>query len=137
MAMATTASTSTTRSPDLGELLQTSDDRSGRGTGRPLSGIGRTAGTGSLPPPELALMRAVLQDAVLCYLGRAKRRRIDPRILAREAEHWIRINDWDSPFSFNNVCEALGLNHQSTRNTILAWSETNGGGNVARLAELG
>lgn len=72
-------------------------------------------------PGELALMRAVLQDAILCYLGRAKRRRVDPRILSREAEHWIRVRDWESPFSFNNVCEALGLCHESARGTILAW----------------
>jgi hypothetical protein len=65
-------------------------------------------------------MRAVLRDGIQCFLGRAKRRRIDPRILAREAEHWIRIHDWDSPFSFNNVCEALGLSHHSTRNALLA-----------------
>jgi hypothetical protein len=68
-------------------------------------------------------MRAVLQDAILCYLGRAKRRRVDARILAREAEHWIRIHDWDAPFSFNNVCDALGLCHESTRRTILSWRE--------------
>ena len=86
-----------------------------------LGGVGRDAGNGVLPPPELSLMRAVLQDAIMCYLGRAKRRRIDPRILAREAEYWIRISDWDSPFSFNNVCEALGLSHESTRRMILSW----------------
>jgi len=91
-----------------------------RGQGR-LAGVGRNAGAGPLPPAELSLMRAVLQDAILCYLGRAKRRRIDPRILAREAEHWIRVNDWESPFSFNNVCEALGLCQESTRRTILEW----------------
>jgi hypothetical protein len=68
-------------------------------------------------------MRAVLQDAILCYLGRAKRRRVDSRILSREAEHWIRVRDWESPFSFNNVCEALGLCHESTRRTILAWKD--------------
>ena len=68
-------------------------------------------------------MRAVLQDAILCFLGRAKRRRIDARILAREAEHWIRINDWESPFSFNNVCEALGLCCESTRRMILSWRD--------------
>jgi len=79
-----------------------------------------TAARGDLSPGEIALMRAVLRDGILCYLGRAKRRRIDPRILAREAEHWIRIHDWDSPFSFNNVCEALGLSHHSTRNALLA-----------------
>jgi hypothetical protein len=103
-------------------VAKTEPTRSDRPRSR-LAGIGRNAGNGVLPPAELALMRAVLQDAILCYLGRAKRRRIDPRILAREAEHWIRINDWDSPFSFNNVCEALGLNHESTRQTILDWRE--------------
>ncbi len=76
---------------------------------------------GKLPPPELALMRAVLEDGVMCYLGRARRRRIDRRILQREAAHWLQIHDWESPFSFNNVCEALGLDHESTRVTILAW----------------
>ncbi len=64
-------------------------------------------------------MKAVLHDAVLCYLGRAKRRRLHPRILAREAERWIRSEEWDSPFSFNNVCEALGLERHSTRSVIL------------------
>jgi hypothetical protein len=88
-----------------------------------LGGLAKNAGNGVLPPPELSLMRAVLQDAILCFMGRAKRRRVDPRILAREADHWIRINDWESPFSFNNVCEALGLSHESTRRTILAWRD--------------
>jgi hypothetical protein len=104
---------------------------------RPLAGVGRAPGQGSLPPPELALMRAVLEDAILCLLGRARRRRIDPRILAREAEHWIRINDWDTPFSFNNVCEALGLNYESARRTILDWEDKRTGGLVARaVAEV-
>jgi len=88
-----------------------------------LTGIGRTLSPGHAAPAELALMRAVLQDAILCYLGRAKRRRVDPRILSREAEHWIRVRDWESPFSFNNVCEALGLSHESTRRAILGWKD--------------
>jgi len=66
-------------------------------------------------------MRAVLEDAILCYLGRGRRRRIDPRILAREAEFWIRREDWESPFSFNNVCGALGLAADSVRNIVLGW----------------
>ena len=103
-----------------GGMDSTKPSRSRGSQGR-LAGVGRNAGAGPLPAAELSLMRAVLQDAILCYLGRAKRRRIDPRILAREAEHWIRINDWESPFSFNNVCEALGLSQESTRETILGW----------------
>ncbi len=67
---------------------------------------------------ELALMRAVLEDAIDCYLGRARRRRIHARILEREAEYWIRIEDWEAPFSFNNVCEALGLDPTWTRQAL-------------------
>ncbi|TFH20628.1 MAG: hypothetical protein E4H03_11935 [Myxococcales bacterium] len=88
---------------------------------RRLTEHGHMSAEGKLPPPELALMRAVLEDGVMCYLGRARRRRIDPRILRREAAHWIQVHDWESPFSFNNVCEALGLDHESTRTRILAW----------------
>jgi hypothetical protein len=66
-------------------------------------------------------MRAVLEDAILCYLGLAKRRRIDPGILAREAEHWIRSQDLESPFAFENVCPVLGLCPESTRREILSW----------------
>jgi hypothetical protein len=90
---------------------------------RPLRGMGREAGFGALPEPETALMRAVLEDAILCYLGRGRRRRIDPRILAREAEFWILRDDWESPFSFNNVCSALGLCVSSSRREILAWRD--------------
>ena len=79
-----------------------------------------------MSPGELALMQAVLQDAIICYLGRAKRRRVDPRILSREAEHWIQVRDWESPFSFNNVCEALGLCHESTRRAVLGWKHDPG-----------
>lgn len=87
----------------------------------PLQGLGRAAGYGALPEGETALMRAVLEDAILCYLGRGRRRRMDPRILAREAEFWIRREDWESPFSFNNVCAALGLSCDSARAKILSW----------------
>jgi len=85
--------------------------------------MGREAGFGALPEAETALMRAVLEDAILCYLGRGRRRRMDPRILAREAEFWIRRDDWESPFSFNNVCTALGLSVSSSRRQILAWRD--------------
>lgn len=87
----------------------------------PLAGLGRLTGNGSLPPGETALMRAVLEDAILCYLGTAKRRRIDPQILAREAEYWLRSQDLESPFSFENVCHVLGLTPESTRREILGW----------------
>ena len=69
--------------------------------------------------PELTLMLAILEDAVACYCKTLKRPRQNPDILARQAEFWIRLDDWDSPFSFNNICEALQLEPEATRERIL------------------
>lgn len=68
--------------------------------------------------PELQLMLAILEDAIACYCKTLKRPRQNPDILARQAEFWISLDDWDSPFSFNNVCEALELEPVATRERI-------------------
>jgi hypothetical protein len=70
--------------------------------------------------PELALMFAVLEDAIACYRRTLKRPRQNPEILARQAEFWIRLDDWESPFSFNNICDALGFDAVATREKILS-----------------
>ncbi len=70
--------------------------------------------------PELALMLAILEDAIACYCKTLRRPRQNPDILARQAEFWIRLEDWESPFSFNNICETLRLNPVATRERILA-----------------
>jgi hypothetical protein len=70
--------------------------------------------------PELALMLAILEDAVACYRMTLKRPRQNPEILARQAEFWFRLDDWDSPFAFNNVCAALQLDPVATRERILS-----------------
>jgi len=69
--------------------------------------------------PELSLMLAILEDAIACYQMTLKRPRQNPEILARQAEFWFRLDDWDSPFSFNNICEALRLEPVATRERIL------------------
>lgn len=68
--------------------------------------------------PELQLMLAILEDAIACYLQTLKRPRQNPEILARQAEYWMRLEDWDSPFSFNNICEALGMNPAALRDRV-------------------
>ncbi|HEY2773574.1 MAG TPA: hypothetical protein VGK20_05925 [Candidatus Binatia bacterium] len=73
--------------------------------------------------PERALMLAVLEDAVACYAGKLKAPRENPAILRRQAAHWLSCEDWDSPFSFNNVCEALALDPMALRERILTDSE--------------
>jgi hypothetical protein len=70
--------------------------------------------------PEHELRLAILQDAIDCICLNLKRPRQNPEILARQAEFWIGLDDWNSPFSFNNVCEALGLDPGATRENVLA-----------------
>ena len=67
--------------------------------------------------PEKRLMFAVLLDAVIQLQGRNQKD-------AAEAEEWIRGTDCEeSPFSFRNICEALGINPTYLRRGLLAWRE--------------
>jgi hypothetical protein len=64
-----------------------------------------------------ALMLAVLEDGIRCFLGRAK-------LAAEEAECWIGSQRRQSPFSFIVVCETLGLDPQAVRLTLRRMRET-------------
>ena len=68
--------------------------------------------------PELTLMLAILEDAVACFCKTLKRPRQNPEILSRQAEFWFRLDDWESPFSFNNICDGLRLDPVATRERI-------------------
>ena len=69
---------------------------------------------------ERALMLAVLEDGIRCFQEHLQSPRVRPRLLARQAEKWIRSGDWDWPFSFNNICESLALDPDSLRERLLA-----------------
>ena len=69
--------------------------------------------------PEKALMLAVLEDAIRCFQEYFRTTRARPRMLSRQAERWIRTRDWNWPFSFNNVCESLGIDPECMRDTLL------------------
>lgn len=64
---------------------------------------------------ELALMRAVLEDALLCLEKQFVSRTRQTLQLAREAEQWVWSSDASWPFSFVNVCAALGLDSDCVR----------------------
>src|SRR5262245_10671799 len=53
-----------------------------------------------------ALHLAVLKDAIECLQG-LEVRSVRTRQLAQRAKRWIESDDWESVFSFNNVCSAL------------------------------
>lgn len=73
--------------------------------------------------PEKKLMLSVLEDAVACFQKFAASR--DPRgkSLLREAEEWIHEEGSDWLFSFDNVCESLGLNPKYIREGLHQWRE--------------
>jgi hypothetical protein len=66
-----------------------------------------------------ALMLAVLEDAVRCIEDGRRQPRFGARRLAAEAEAWVRCDRADWPFSFLNVCEALGFDVEAMRSRLL------------------
>ena len=65
--------------------------------------------------PERRLMLAVLQEAVVTYLAGAHRSL--PQHL-RELEQWFASDDTTWPYSFGNLCDALGLDRSAVRRAL-------------------
>lgn len=70
--------------------------------------------------PLRALMLAVLEDAIACYQGYFFMPSRTNENLFLEAEEWINSND-AGVFSFNNICETLGLDPERLRKGLLRW----------------
>jgi hypothetical protein len=73
--------------------------------------------------PERFLMLAVLQDAITCLEKYAAFGSGGNKRLFDEAIDWILSEDGDWLFSFNNVCEAVGLNAAYVRRRLIQMSE--------------
>lgn len=73
--------------------------------------------------PEEQLMLAVLEDAVFCFQKYLFAHDRKGGGQFQEAEEWIleRSNEWF--FSFNNICEVLGINPDYLRAGLLAWKK--------------
>lgn len=69
---------------------------------------------------ELALMRAVLEDAVHCF---QKTQGSEALRLAKDAEQWFFSVEQRWPFSFVNVCAALGLSAEYIRVGLQRWRQ--------------
>jgi hypothetical protein len=67
---------------------------------------------------ERALMRAVLEDAIRCLAGERGPRH-QRGALAAGAREWIEVADPRWPFSFENVCDGLGLDAATLRRRLL------------------
>jgi hypothetical protein len=77
----------------------------------------------TLLEPEKKLMFAILEDAISCYQSNLTAHSVRGKRFFEETKSWIVAvgNDWI--FSFENVCEALGLNPQYVRQGLLRWAE--------------
>jgi hypothetical protein len=84
-----------------------------------------------------ALMRAILEDAVLC-IERGRRRHPRTRQLAAEAETWMRSDCRDWLYSFASICDVLEIDADALRVRLLSNGEHPAkGGYAARgAAEL-
>src|ERR1051325_4693134 len=66
-------------------------------------------------------MLAVLEDAVACYQKYTLARDEHGLELFRDAEQWILQKDSAWLFSFDNICESLGMNPDYLRAGLVRW----------------
>ena len=71
--------------------------------------------------PEKALLLAVLQDAIASYQKYCSARDRVGKDRFSEAEQWIMREGDDWIFTFDNVCELLGLDPQYVRRGVYEW----------------
>lgn len=80
---------------------------------------------------ERLLMIAVLEDAVHCFQKHARATDSRGRQLFIEAREWIMATDRRWFFSFENVCDTLGLDPDYVREGLVAWQEADAHGDRA------
>jgi hypothetical protein len=72
---------------------------------------------------EERLMLAVLEEAVKCFQEYVLATRPREKRLFQEAEESILEKDSDYLFSFESICQTLGLHPDYTRQALLVWKE--------------
>lgn len=77
----------------------------------------------SVDPPELRLIIAILEDAIRCFRTRLFLRGRYNRQPVSEAESWIMSTDAARPFSFEHVCEVVGIDPAYLRRQLRTWRD--------------
>lgn len=65
--------------------------------------------------PERSLLSALLFDGIQAYIQFALAQSKKNKSRCAEAERWIFSEDYEGPFSFEGVCEALGIKPEYLR----------------------
>lgn len=73
--------------------------------------------------PEKRLTWAILEDAIHTFQDNVSSPHRRGKRLLMETEEWITQTGRDWIFSFENVCETLGLNPAYVRQGLLRWKE--------------
>jgi hypothetical protein len=66
-------------------------------------------------------MMAVLEDALRCFQNNAEAHAGPRKRLFAEAEQWLCVDNGDGPFSFETVCETLGIEPRFLRSGLREW----------------
>jgi hypothetical protein len=84
---------------------------------------------------EHRLVIAIIQDAVECFQKHINARDSKRRQLFIDAEAWIIDEDYVGTFSFNNICELLGMNPGYLRRGLLDWRDKERARTRTRMSE--
>ena len=85
--------------------------------------------------PVKKLMMAILEDALRCFQNNCDAKVGSRKRLFQEAEQWLCGEGGDGPFSFEMVCETLGIEPSFLRNGLKEWRRQQlAGSSVRRLA---
>jgi hypothetical protein len=71
--------------------------------------------------PVKRLMMAVLEDALRCFQNNADAKSGPRKRLFEEAEQWLCGEGGEGPFSFETVCETLGIEPSFLRKGLKEW----------------
>jgi len=82
--------------------------------------------------PVKRLMMAVLEDALRCFQNNSNARSGPRKRLFAEAERWLCAETGDGPFSFDTVCETLGIEPDFLRGGLRQWRDQQLAGVPAR-----
>ena len=72
---------------------------------------------------EERLMMAVLESAVEYFQKYVLARKPSRKELFHQAEEWFLDKDGEGLYSFENICETLGLHPEPIRKGLLVWKE--------------
>ena len=73
--------------------------------------------------PVKRLMMAVLEDALRCFQNHSNAKAGPRKRLFTEAEQWLCGQTGDGPFSFDTVCETLGIEPTFLRGGLKQWRD--------------